>query len=69
MKKIDAIPTPITLDWVRKVSIQSLMQLNQEQLASLQLQAEDELFRAQLTKDWVDGAVRFKLWEAKEKHN
>jgi hypothetical protein len=62
----DSASEPITLDWVRKISIGSLMKLNQEQLAVLQLQADKELFRAQLTKDWVDSAVRFKLWEQSE---
>lgn len=64
----DSSNEPITLDWVRKISIGSLIKLNQEQLAVLQLQADKELFRAQLTKDWVDSAVRFKLWEQSEEH-
>lgn len=62
----DELEKPITLDWVRKISIRSLINLNREQLATLQLQADKELFRAQLTKDWVDSAMRFKLWEQSE---
>lgn len=62
----DSPNEPVTLDWVRKISIRSLMNLEREQLAALQLQADRELFRAQLTKDWVDSAVRFRLWEQDE---
>ena len=56
----------MSLDWVRKISIRSLMGLTQEQLRTLQLQADKELFRAQLTKDWIDSAIKFKLWECTE---
>lgn len=62
----DVPENPITLDWVRKISIRCLVNLNEKQLAALQLQADKELFRAKLTKDWVDSAVRFKVWEQNE---
>ena len=53
----------INLEWIRKISLRSLMQLKREQLLILQYQADKELFSAQLTKDWIDSAIRFQLLE------
>ena len=59
-------PDKMTLEWIRNVSLRSLMQLRHEQLRILQVQADKELFSAQLTKDWIDGAIRFRLWNEVE---
>jgi len=55
--------SPINLDWIRKISLRSLMDLTREQLLILQFQADKELFSAQLTKSWIDAAIRFQLWD------
>ncbi len=60
----------ITLDWIRKISLRSLIQLDREQLLILQFQADKDLFSAQLTKDWIDAAIRFQALEnGKESKN
>lgn len=53
----------VTLDWIRRISLSSLMKCSQQKLYFLQKEAGRELFRAQLTKDWVDTAIRFKALE------
>ena len=47
---------------MRHISMEYLMKLSPEQLQDLLWQADRELFQAQLTRDWLDTAVQFRLW-------
>lgn len=54
------------LDWVRKISLRSLMSLSREQLELLQLQADKDLFRAQLNKERIESAIQFQFRDEEE---
>jgi hypothetical protein len=56
-------PKKINLEDVRKTSVASLMKMDMKVLKDLQKQADTALFKAKLTKDWIDGAINFKLWK------
>ncbi len=57
-----------SLEEIRTISLKTLISLHMEKLKDLQQQADKALFSAKLTKDWIDGAINFKLWE-ESKHD
>ena len=50
-----------SLENIRKVPVKTLIELDMRKLKKLQKQADKAVFKAKLAKDWIDGAIAFKL--------
>ncbi len=50
------------LEEIKHLSMRHLMAMKRETLEQLLYQADRDLFSAQLTRDWLDNAVQFRLW-------
>ena len=56
----------LQLEEMKYLSMRHLMECDDKTLESLLHEVDRELFQAQLTRDWLDTAIQFKLWnEAK----